>query len=76
MIETWFVLWVWMAVPWNFGPVPMTAGWYSSLVFSPPNAEVECHLASVNSSSTEVLVQCLPASIEPIPISKVDRKNA
>ena len=29
-VKTLFVMWLWMAHPWQFGPVPMTPGWYAT----------------------------------------------
>jgi hypothetical protein len=27
------VLWVFFSVPWQFGPIPMSSGWYSAFVY-------------------------------------------
>lgn len=66
----WFVLWTWMAVPWNFGTAPMTPGWWASLSFPPPYAEAECRHASKYGAPMGIKVQCLPAGTEPSPIVK------
>lgn len=66
----WFVLWTWMAVPWNFGPVPMTPGWWSSLSFPPSYAEVGCRYAASTARKGGVKAMCLPAGTEPSPIAR------
>lgn len=65
----WFVLWTWMAVPWQFAGADMTVGWWSRASYEPQHVE-DCMFAVRMASALSIDAQCLPAGKEPTPIAR------
>jgi hypothetical protein len=71
MGPTFFLLWIYMSHPWHFGPLPLTPGWYSPVVFHDLGS---CQAAVDNGRSPAV---CLPAGADPPgPLARLTRARA
>ena len=66
MLKVW-VLWILFSTPWNFGPIPITEGWWGAVV---TQSEEECTgIVTMLHEGRDVLetppMICLPATAVP-----------
>ena len=64
-----YVLWIYHPAPWNFGPLPMTAGWFSLVTYA---ERTDCeHVRGAASAASGLKAKCLQDNVEPSPIARV-----
>ncbi len=67
MLKVW-VLWVFFQTPWNFGPIPMSPGWWSATVTHSYEECVQLIELMNDGRDSARLAECLPAAaLQPDP---------
>lgn len=68
-----YILWTYHPLPWSFGPLDMTAGWFGLITFQDRDS---CEMARLHAwnewtSTPGLKTKCLADNVEPSPIAKV-----
>ena len=70
-----FILWTYHPAPWTFASMNMTAGWFSLVTLDDLETCKRAKEPMLKWSGAIITdTKCLPAGVEPFPISRMIRK--